>query len=165
MASPQTNQQVQPQKQNEIVASLQKQVANAFVLYMNYKHYHWQVYGPLFRDLHKLFDEFAAETLETIDEFAERIRMIGEDPVADPKEVLKVASVPVAQKKEDVRQMITEADEIVKNLIIEMREGGKIADSAGDIGTNDLFAKTVQIYEKQEWWLRDILKKGDKLIS
>lgn len=35
-----------------VVQHLQRQMANAFVLYANYKHYHWQTYGPLFRDLH-----------------------------------------------------------------------------------------------------------------
>src|SRR6266566_7386179 len=40
-----------------VVQHLQRQMANAFVLYANYKHYHWQTFGPLFRDLHKLFDE------------------------------------------------------------------------------------------------------------
>ena len=30
-----------------IVEGLQKQVANAFILYLNYKHYHWQTFGPL----------------------------------------------------------------------------------------------------------------------
>ena len=42
-----------------VVMQLQRQVANAYLLYTNYKHYHWQTYGPLFRDLHLLFDEFA----------------------------------------------------------------------------------------------------------
>ena len=37
-----------------VVQELRRQAANAFVLYANYKHYHWQTYGPLFRDLHKL---------------------------------------------------------------------------------------------------------------
>jgi DNA-binding ferritin-like protein len=41
---------------SDVVEHLQKQVANAFVLYANYKHYHWQTFGPLFRDLHLLFD-------------------------------------------------------------------------------------------------------------
>ena len=44
--------------QNVVVQHLQKQVANAFVLYANYKHYHWQTFGPNFRDLHLMFDEF-----------------------------------------------------------------------------------------------------------
>src|SRR5881296_359351 len=62
-----------------LVQSLQRQVANAFILYGNYKHYHWQTFGPLFRDLHLLFDEFAEATLAAADEMAERIRMIGQD--------------------------------------------------------------------------------------
>ena len=44
-----------------VVQDLRRQTANAFVLYANYKHYHWQTYGPLFRDLHKLFDRLAAD--------------------------------------------------------------------------------------------------------
>jgi hypothetical protein len=32
---------------------------------------------PLFPDVHLMFDEFAKDVLETIDEMAERIRMIG----------------------------------------------------------------------------------------
>ena len=36
-----------------VVQELRRQVANTFVLYANYKHYHWQTCGPLFRDLHK----------------------------------------------------------------------------------------------------------------
>jgi DNA-binding ferritin-like protein len=74
-----------------VVQELRRQVANAFVLYANYKHYHWQAYGPLFRDLHKLFDRLAKDVLPTLDEFAERVRMIGQDPpghlseAADPQ--------------------------------------------------------------------------------
>src|SRR5215471_21788703 len=62
-----------------VVQHLQREVANAFVLYANYKHYHWQTFGPLFRDLHLMFDEFADAVREGIDEMAERIRMIGQD--------------------------------------------------------------------------------------
>jgi hypothetical protein len=29
----------------------------------------------------------------------------------------------------------------------------------------DLFSKLVQVHEKQEWWLRDILRSGDGLTS
>src|SRR4030095_6732499 len=63
--------------ESPVVQSLQTQTANAIVLYLNYKHYHWQTFGPLFRDLHKLFDRFAEDVLETLDPIAERVRMIG----------------------------------------------------------------------------------------
>jgi len=148
-----------------VVQSLQRQVANAFVLYANYKHYHWQTYGPLFRDLHLLFDELAKGVLETVDEFAERIRMIGQDPIFSPQEVLDNASVKIAHADLTVRQMIEEAKLNLAVVIKEMRDGAREAEAADDPGTVDLFSRTVQVHEKYEWWLRDILEKGDGLTS
>jgi starvation-inducible DNA-binding protein len=148
-----------------VVEHLQRQVANALVLYLNYKHYHWQTYGPMFRDLHLLFDEFAGAVLETIDEFAERVRMIGQDPVASPQEMLQTASVKVAGRGQTMREMIKEADENLLIVIKEMRAGARAADVADDPGTVDLFSRFVQIHEKHEWWLRDILEKRDGLTA
>ena len=147
-----------------LVQLLQKQVANAFVLYSNYKHYHWQTFGPLFRDLHLMFDEFAKATLASLDEFAERIRMIGPDPIFSPKQVMEMASVEMSRTPKKMRDMIHEADENARIVIGEMRRGAKLADEAEDPGTVDLFSRMVQIHEKHEWWLRDILKK-DELVS
>ena len=84
------------QPTSDVVEHLQRQLANAFVLYANYKHYHWQTFGPLFRDLHLMFDEFATAVLGTIDDFAERLRMIGQDPVFRPDEVERIATVTVS---------------------------------------------------------------------
>jgi starvation-inducible DNA-binding protein len=95
---------------SSVVQELQRQVANAFVLYANYKHYHWQSYGPLFRDLHKLFDRLAKEVLPTLDEFAERVRMIGQDPPGHPVEDVNIASVGVAAPHSTIREMVEEAD-------------------------------------------------------
>jgi starvation-inducible DNA-binding protein len=148
---------------NAVVQDLQRQVANAFILYTNYKHYHWQTYGPLFRDLHLLFDEFADAVLATVDDFAERVRMIGQDPVSRPQEILTTASVNVAGHGQTMRQMIEEADANLLVVIKEMREGARTADEQDDPGTVDLFSRHVQIHEKHEWWLRDILEKRDGL--
>jgi starvation-inducible DNA-binding protein len=142
---------------------LQRQVANAYLLYTNYKHYHWQTYGPLFRDLHLLFDEFADAVLQTIDQFAERIRMIGQDPLSSPLEMVKIASVQVAARKNTMRNMIAEADTNLLMVIQEMREGVRTATAQDDPGTADLFTTAVQIHEKHEWWLRDMLEKRDGL--
>jgi starvation-inducible DNA-binding protein len=144
---------------------LQKQVANAFVIYSNYKHYHWQVTGPLFRDLHLMFDEFAQAVLATQDEFAERIRMIGQDPIFSPQQVMDTASVEVSTVGRSLREMIQEADNNSLVVIREMRRGAKLAEEADDPGTVDLFSRMVQIHEKQEWWLRDILEKDGGLAT
>jgi starvation-inducible DNA-binding protein len=148
-----------------VVQELRRQAANAFVLYANYKHYHWQTYGPHFRDLHKLFDKFAEELLETLDPLAERVRMIGPNPPAHPLEMTDLASVAPAAPGSTMQEMIEEADRNALIVVREMRHGARTADEHGDPGTVDLFSKLVQIHEKQEWWLRDILRKGDGLSA
>jgi starvation-inducible DNA-binding protein len=150
---------------NAVVEHLQRQVANAFILYTNYKHYHWQTYGPLFRDLHLLFDEFAKAVLATVDDFAERVRMIGQDPISRPQEILTTASVKVAEHEQTMRQMVEEADANLLLVIKEMRAAARAADEQDDPGTVDLFSRHVQLHEKHEWWLRDILEKRDGLTD
>lgn len=148
-----------------VVLSLQKQVANAFILYLNYKHYHWQTFGPLFRDLHLLFDEFATEVYDTIDVMAERVRMIGQNPVSRIEEFQKTATIRSAVDSKDMREMIDEADTNAIQIIREMREAIKIAEKMDDPGTADVLVRFVQIHEKHEWWLRDILEKRDGLTA
>lgn len=151
--------------ESPVVQALRQQVANAVLLYFNYKHYHWQTYGPLFRDLHKLFDRFAEEVLESLDPLAERVRMIGQDPPAHPLEAADIASVSPAAPHSTMREMLEEADRNMLIVIKEMRRAAKIADEHSDPGTVDLFSRTVQIHEKHEWWARDILRTGDGLAT
>ena len=150
---------------SDVVEHLQRQVANAFVLYANYKHYHWQTFGPLFRDLHLMFDEFAQAVLATVDDFAERLRMIGQDPIFRPEEVENAATVQVSRESTTMREMIEEADSNLLVVIKEMRAAARVADEHDDPGTVDLFSRHVQIHEKHEWFLRDILEKNDGLTS
>jgi starvation-inducible DNA-binding protein len=151
--------------ESPIVQDLKRQVANAIVLYLNYKHYHWQTFGPLFRDLHKLFDRFADDVLETIDPLAERIRMIGQDPPAHPIQAADLASVTVAAPHSNMREMVEEADHNALIVIKELRQAARRADEHNDPGTVDLFSRLVQVHEKHEWWARDILRKGDGLCT
>ncbi len=150
---------------DQVVQHLQRQVANAFILYTNYKHYHWQTFGPIFRDLHLMFDEFAEAVLKTVDEMAERLRMIGQDPVSTPRQFEETGNVKPSTKPKSMREMVEEADLNLLTVIKDMRAAAKAADEEDDPGTVDLFSKTVQIHEKHEWILREMLKKGDGLVS
>ena len=154
------------QVDHPVVKHLQRQVANAFVLYANYKHYHWQTFEPLFRDLHMMFDEFATDVLGTTDEMAERIRMIGQDVQnVQLKQMQEAASVHSAAVGQSIQEMIQEADANLLVVIKEMRDAAGAADENNDPGTVDLFSKIVQIHEKHEWFLREILKKKDGLVA
>lgn len=152
-------------KQTGVIAALNRQQANALVAYLNYKKYHWLTYGPLFRDLHLLFEEQGDQVFETVDELAERSLMLDGAPVADPVDYIPAATVKPSSGKLSVREMIEEAIATHEQIIDEMHKDAETADEAGDIGTADLFTRLVQIHQKHRWFLKELLEKDDKLVS
>ncbi len=147
-----------------VVKQLQRGLANAVVLFMNYKQYHWRVAGPLFRDLHLMFDEFASEVEKAMDEMAERLRMIGQDPVHFDH-ISREATIAFTHQQHNVRQMLNEADQATIQLIAETRDAVAASDEADDPGSADLFSDTVRIYEKQEWYFRELLKATPDVLG
>ena len=72
---------MQKAESSSLANALQRTVANSYTMYMNYKRYHWNTTGRLFRDIRLLFDEHAAAILPGIDEFGERVRILGEESI------------------------------------------------------------------------------------
>lgn len=150
----------------EMVAGhLHKQVANAFILFANYKHYHWQTFGPLFGDLHLFFDDLANSVLGTVEELAERLRIIGQNPVSDYRVVLEMSRIRPSRPGQTMKEMVMEARDNLLPVISDMRDAVRIACEDNDPGTVDLFSKTVRLHEKHEWFLRQILTQKDGLIQ
>lgn len=149
----------------QVLTTLKREQANAVVMYLNYKKYHWLTYGPLFRDLHLLFEEQGSEVFAMIDELAERSLMLDGQPVADPADYLKVATVTPSSGQLTVKQMIEEAIANHELIITEMHQDAEIATEAGDIGTTDLYTRLVQTHQKHRWFLKEFLAKGDGLVS
>ncbi len=150
---------------NTVVATLNRQQANALVAYLNYKKYHWLTFGPLFRDLHLLFEEQGGEVFASLDELAERSLMLDGAPIADPADYIPTATVSPSQGKLNVKEMLTEAIATHETIIAEMHQDADVATAAGDIGTADLYTRLVQVHQKHRWFLKEFLAKGDGLVS
>ncbi len=153
------------QMSSEVIQSLQQQIANAFLLYTNYKKYHWNSYGPHFRDLHLLFDEHASAVIATIDEMGERVRILKGSPIANPQQFMEYGSVAVSNDKQNMREMVAEAINNEQRVVQEMRTAVNVATEAADPGTADLFTRLVQIHEKHEWFLSEVLAGNDGLAN
>src|SRR5918995_6964640 len=61
----------------KLIALLNQQLADTTDLRTQTKHAHWNVKGPNFIALHKLFDELAEQLSEFADEIAERATALG----------------------------------------------------------------------------------------
>jgi starvation-inducible DNA-binding protein len=64
-----------------------------------------------------------------------------------------------------VRSMVEEAIATHDLIIEEMHQDAATANDTGDIGTADLYTRLVQVHQKQRWFLKEILRKGDNLVS
>jgi starvation-inducible DNA-binding protein len=140
-----------------VLAHLVREEANAVQLYLQYKGYHWNVAGPLFRDLHLLFDEHAKEVFETIDPLAERQRVLGAAAPYRSEDLRAASSLPPEHGLPDTpREMVDRLLAAHRVVIDGMREGFKAAELDGDPGSADLFARFVQAHEKMGWFLREL---------
>lgn len=140
-----------------VIPHLLREEANAVQLYLQYKGYHWNVAGPLFRELHLLFDEHAKVVFEMIDPLAERQRMLG---AAAPYTMADLGSASVLPKEVGLpattRGMLERLIGAHRRIIDGMHEGFKAAELEEDPGSADLFARCVQDHQKMEWFLREM---------
>ncbi|HJU84757.1 MAG TPA: DNA starvation/stationary phase protection protein [Holophagaceae bacterium] len=142
-----------------VIDHLNAELATAWVLSFNAKRYHWMVSGPHFRDYHLRFDDLFGAVDGTIDELAERIRMLGGTPITTPGQMEKFSKVKPSDpsKPLDAKGMLKEALAGEEAAIALMHAGIELADGANDPGTADLLTRFVQVHQKEAWFLREMI--------
>lgn len=142
-----------------LVAIVNKQVANWNVLFVKLHNFHWYVKGPQFFTLHTKFEELYTEAAVHIDELAERLLAIEGKPVATMKEILEISSIKEAEGGEDASQMVQAIVNYFNIMIGELKEGMSFAEEVGDETTGDALLAIHQSLEKHVWMLTAFLGK------
>lgn len=142
-----------------VIDHLNAELATAFVLALNAKRYHWTVTGPHFRDYHLRFEDLYTAADGTVDELAERIRMMGGVPLHAPAQIeaQTKAAISNPSARLDPEAMLKEALANEEATVALMHEGIELASEAGDPGTADLLTRFVQVHQKEAWFLREML--------
>ncbi|MBS4200100.1 DNA starvation/stationary phase protection protein [Bacillus sp. FJAT-49732] len=126
---------------------------------MKLHNFHWYVKGTNFFALHEKFEELYNEAAIHIDELAERILALGNNPVATLREALEMASIGEAEGKKDANQMIQSLVDDFTVLITELKDGIEVANTMGDDSTGDMLIAIHQGLEKHNWMLKAYLEK------
>ncbi len=130
-------------------------LADEHVLYVKTRNFHWNVTGLDFGALHELFEKQYDALADSIDEIAERIRMLGGVAPGSMKEFLKLARLDEQPGgKLEAGKMIAALLSDHETVIRALREAIEVADSAGDAGTNDFLTGLLEDHEKTAWMLR-----------
>lgn len=143
----------------QLISSVNTQVANWTVLYTKLHNYHWYVKGPQFFTLHAKFEELYTEASGHIDELAERLLALDGKPVATLRESLELATVNEAEGQESAEEMVQSVVNDFTTLTGELKEAMDLAAEVGDETTGDMLLAIHQSLEKHVWMLKSFLGK------
>ena len=77
----------------KIADGLKALLADSYTLYLQTHNFHWNVTGPLFRELHLMFEEQYTELATAVDDIAERIRTLDVAAPGTYKEFAKLNDI------------------------------------------------------------------------
>ncbi len=126
----------------EIIAVLNQHLADSFDLLSQVKQAHWNVKGSDFWQLHKLFDEIAAQAAEWVDELAERVTALGGYATGTARMAAAASSLPefptdITGSMDYVRAV---ADRVA-HFTNSCRAAIGVTEELGDSNTADLFTE------------------------
>lgn len=140
---------------SKMVGMLNQLLANSIQIRDMYKKHHWQVSGPTFYQLHKLFDKHFGQQVELVDTIAERIQLLGGVSIAMGGDVAQLTKVPAPPRgKEEVPVQISRLLEAHKIIMEDCHDIAEAADDCGDDGTNDMaISDILRPNELQSWFI------------
>jgi len=145
---------------------LNQDLADAYLLLIKTKKYHWDVIGPQFRSLHQLWQEHYETLTENIDALAERIRTLGCYPIGTAAGFLKVATIQetpqdIPTATEMVTRLVDDHEQIVRNL---RQHIDQCSEQFHDQGTADFITGLMEQHEEMAWMLRSFIE-GESVAS
>ncbi|MBE9112960.1 DNA starvation/stationary phase protection protein [Nodosilinea sp. LEGE 07298] len=148
------------QQRQGVVDILNKVLADAYLLLIKTKKYHWDVIGPQFRSLHELWEEQYEALTANIDAIAERVRMLNGYPLGTADGFLKHASLKehagdLPRASEMVQRLVVDHEQIIRNL-----RGfvDQTSEEFHDEGTSDFLTGLMEEHEGMAWMLRSFVE-------
>jgi starvation-inducible DNA-binding protein len=149
-----------PEARIEVCSVLNRVLSDSSVLLAKTRKAHWDIVGPQFYSLHKLWDEQYERISERVDQIAERIRMLGGYPIGTMAGWLELATLReapgrVSTASNAVTELVLDHELVVRTLREQVEQ---VDDEYGDIGTADFLTDVLQDHEQMAWMLRSFLQ-------
>lgn len=154
------------EQRHGVIELLNADIADAYLLLIKTKKYHWDVVGPQFRTLHQLWEEHYQALTENIDSMAERVRSLGGYPLGTAESFLKAATLKehsgdLPTATEMVERLSADHEQVIRNL----REHiDQCSEEFHDEGTADFLTGLMEQHEEMNWMLRSFIE-GDSIQS
>ena len=136
------------QNLNELLSDLN-------VFYRKLQNYHWNVTGQDFFQSHSKLEELYNEINEQIDEVAEHILILGEEPLGTLKDYLEKTNITEAENKKIKSQEVFQTIlKDYKKLLEKVTEIKEKPDEQKEYSTSALMDDYILDYSKIIWMLK-----------
>ena len=138
----------------QMVEELQHILGDTFTLYFKTHAYHWNVEGPHFDTLHKLFGDQYTEMWTAMDDIAERIRALGDYAPCNVAELMKPSDLTLPKKNQMkamdmVKDLAKDHETLSKHLATAIEKAMEV----GDETTADMLIGRQAVHDKTAWML------------
>lgn len=144
----------------QMIALLNRQLADTFDLYGQLKQAHWNVKGPQFFPLHELYDKLAEEVNGYVDLIAERATALGGMAMGTVRMAASASRLP--EYPPDAVASLASVEAVadrVAALAATTRAGIDTATESGDADTADLLTEVSRGLDKALWFLEAHLQE------
>lgn len=144
---------------DELIKSLEKCLANSFVMYFKTHSYHWNVEGINFSQYHSFFGDLYKDLHGAVDDIAEKLRI---EDVYAPISLSDLYNDATLEEDKDkpasCRDMIVNAYQANTHVLECLNESFYLANQLNKQGLADFLAGRIDIHKKHEWMLRVSMK-------
>jgi starvation-inducible DNA-binding protein len=144
---------------NSVADSLNTLLADTTVFYQKLRHYHWNVQGQDFFELHLKFEEVYNKWVVFIDEIAERVIALDTVPLHTLSGMLKHARLKEDEELPEAREMVNRTIVDLVALRESIDETISKAEDSGDRTTVNILDEIRDGLEADRWMLKTWLKK------
>jgi starvation-inducible DNA-binding protein len=138
--------------------ALKTAFASEYAFAIKAQNFHWNVEGPLFGQLHELFERIYTEVYGSIDTFAEQLRAL---QIYTPASLSKFSMLTKVEDENAVpgfEEMLRELLEDSERMASIFRITFAMAEQNGDHGLSNFLADRQDAHKKHSWMLRSSLK-------
>jgi starvation-inducible DNA-binding protein len=140
---------------SELIKTLKKMLAEAYVLYHTIHGFHWNVKGSDFYEYHKLFDEIVDDVYESVDPIAENIMKLDGVAPFGMDQLIGLSSIKEAKlENNDPKELATRFIEMNQQYINNIKEAFKVANNNNEQGIANFIAERIDQHQKWNWFLK-----------
>ena len=144
-----------------MVGLLNERLADCINLGLHAKSAHWNVRGPNFIALHKLFDEVYEAVEQHTDEIAERLAALGGMAEGDLASIQSHSVLGDHPLQASETEHIAALADALATFSGQMRAAFMSAEEAGDPATSDLCTEIIRSIDKHRWFVESHLNEGE----